>query len=97
MIESCFDKVKGIEAVNQNRTPTAINSMLRLTYGHKCDLVFWQHDNGYNLPLESGGSESKPKIEEDYGTNYMKEGFIKLPRMLRETFVAFNARHLLLK
>ncbi|KAI9340358.1 hypothetical protein BD770DRAFT_372594 [Pilaira anomala] len=97
MIESCFDKVKGIEAVtgesaslgskrrmNQNRTPTAINNMSRLAYGHKCDLVFRQYDHGHNLPLEFGGSEAKPKIEEDYGTNFMKEGLIKLPRMLKD-------------
>ncbi|KAG1468253.1 hypothetical protein G6F56_003944 [Rhizopus delemar] len=84
MIESCFDKVKGIEAVigesatlsskrrmNQNRTPTAINNMPRLAYGHKCDLVFQQYDNGHNLPLEFGGSEAKPRIEEDYGTKFM--------------------------
>ncbi|KAG0761222.1 hypothetical protein G6F16_001075 [Rhizopus arrhizus] len=81
MIESCFNKVKGIEAVtgesaslsskrrmNQNRTPTAITNMPRLAYGHKCDLVFRQYDNGHNLPLEFGGCEANPRIEEDYGT-----------------------------
>lgn len=97
MIESCFNKVKGIEAVtgenaslgskrrmNQNRTPTAINNMSRLAYGHKCDLVFRQYDNGHNLPLEFGGSEANPRIEEDYDTNFMEEGFIKLPKMLKD-------------
>lgn len=96
MIETCFDKVKGIEAVtgesaslgskrrmNQNSTPTAINNMSRLAYGYKCDLVFRQYDNGHNLPLEFGGSEAKLRIEEDYGTNFLEEGFIKLPRMLK--------------
>ncbi|KAL7310014.1 hypothetical protein PS15m_012255 [Mucor circinelloides] len=97
MIETCFDKVKGIEDIsgesaslgskrrmNQNRTPTAIKNMSRLAYGHKCDLVFRQYDNGHNLPLEFGGSEAKPRIEEDYGTNFLEEGFIKLPRMLKD-------------
>jgi hypothetical protein len=96
MMESCFNMVKRIEAVtgesaslsskrrmNQNRTPTAINNMPRLAYGHKCDLVFRQYDNGHNLPLEFGGCEAKPRIEEDYGTKFMQEGFIKLPRMLK--------------
>ncbi|GAA5809293.1 hypothetical protein MFLAVUS_002699 [Mucor flavus] len=81
-LESCFNKVKGIEAVtgenaslgskrrmNQNRTPTAINNMSRLAYGHKCDLVF---------------REANPRIEEDYDTNFMEEGFIKLPKMLKD-------------
>lgn len=35
--------------------------------------------NGHNLPLEFGGSEAKPRIEEDYGTEFMQEGLIKLP------------------
>ncbi|KAI9364719.1 hypothetical protein BD770DRAFT_308449, partial [Pilaira anomala] len=58
--------------------------MSRLAYGHKCDLAFRQYDNVHNLPLEFGGSETKPKIEEDYNTNFMKDGFIKLPRMLKD-------------
>ncbi|CEP10297.1 hypothetical protein [Parasitella parasitica] len=97
MIEKCFDKVHGVEAVigesaslgskrrmNQNRTIAAINSMPRLAYGHKCDLVFRQYDNDQNLPLEVVGSEAKSRIEEQHGSNYMKEGFFKLPRMLKD-------------
>ncbi|GAN09703.1 hypothetical protein MAM1_0285c09235 [Mucor ambiguus] len=43
-----------------------------LTYGRRWDLVF-QYDNGYNLPLECGGSEAKSRIGEQHGSNYMKE------------------------
>ncbi|GAA5798317.1 hypothetical protein HPULCUR_003719 [Helicostylum pulchrum] len=56
----------------------------RLAYGHKCDLVFRQYDNVHNLPLERGGSEVKPRIEKYYGTNFLLERFIKLPRMLKD-------------
>ncbi|EIE87495.1 hypothetical protein RO3G_12206 [Rhizopus delemar RA 99-880] len=58
--------------------------MSRLAYGHKRDLAFRQYDNGHNLPLKFGGCEAKPRIEEDYGTKFMQEGFIKLPRMLKD-------------
>lgn len=58
--------------------------MPRLAYGHKCDLVFRQYDNGHNLPLEFGDSEAKPRIEEDYGAKFMEKGFIKLPRMFKD-------------
>ncbi|KAI8082440.1 hypothetical protein BDF21DRAFT_493174 [Thamnidium elegans] len=90
MTESCFDKVKGIEAVtgestslgskirmNQNRIPTAIN-MSRLAYGYKCDLVFRQYDNGHNTSLEFGGREAKLIIEGGFGSKFLQEGFLNL-------------------
>ncbi|CEP12434.1 hypothetical protein [Parasitella parasitica] len=31
------------------------------------------------MPLEFGGSEAKPTIEEDFGSKFLQEGFLKLP------------------
>ncbi|KAG1455988.1 hypothetical protein G6F56_006937 [Rhizopus delemar] len=97
MIESCFDKFKGVEAitgesaclgskrrVNKIRHISAITSTPRLKCGYKCDLVFRQYDNGHNTPLEFGGSEAKPKIEGDFGSNFLEEGFLKLPYILKD-------------
>ncbi|KAF1802929.1 hypothetical protein FB192DRAFT_1070992 [Mucor lusitanicus] len=61
MIHKCFGKIHGVEAIiresaslsskrrmNQNRTPTAIDSVPRLAYGHKCDPVFRLYDNSFS-------------------------------------------------
>ncbi|KAI7889434.1 uncharacterized protein EV154DRAFT_604034 [Mucor mucedo] len=53
-------------------------------YGHKCDLIFRQFKNQHTDPLEFGASEAKPKIEDESGTNFMNEGFYKLPRILKD-------------
>ncbi|CEP17512.1 hypothetical protein [Parasitella parasitica] len=63
IIESCFDKLRGIEAaigesaslgcerrqMNENRHISAINSATGLKCGYKCDLVFRQYDNGHSV------------------------------------------------
>ncbi|CEG81738.1 hypothetical protein RMATCC62417_15900 [Rhizopus microsporus] len=36
------------------------------------------------MATKFGTSEAKPKIEYDFGTKFMKEGFYKLPRMLKD-------------
>ncbi|KAG2190961.1 hypothetical protein INT46_006819 [Mucor plumbeus] len=97
MIESCFDKLKGVEAaigesaslgskrrMNKNRHISAITSAPRLKCGYKCDLVFRQYDNGHSISLEFGGSEAKPTIEEDFGSKFLQEGFLKLPYILKD-------------
>ncbi|KAI7889393.1 uncharacterized protein EV154DRAFT_467451 [Mucor mucedo] len=97
IIESCFDKLKGVEAaigesasfsskrrMNEKRHKSAITSAPRLKCGYKCDLVFRQYDNGHNTPLEFGGSEAKPTIEEDFGSKFLQEGFLKLPYIFKD-------------
>ncbi|KAG1547275.1 hypothetical protein G6F46_009446 [Rhizopus delemar] len=97
MIEACFDKLEDIEAVggesaclgskkrkNEKRSIDAITKMPRLRYGHKCDLIFRQYDNQHTAPLEFGASEAKSRIEDESGTNFMNEGFYKLPRILKD-------------
>ncbi|CAO3672119.1 unnamed protein product, partial [Rhizopus stolonifer] len=97
MIESCFDKLKGVEAaigesvylgskrrMNKGRHISAITSIPRLKSGYKCDLVFRQYDNGHNTPLEFGGSEAKPIIEGDFGSKFLDESFLKLPHTLKD-------------
>lgn len=84
MIESCFDKLKGVEAaigesaslgskrrMNKNRHLSAITSAPRLKRGYKCNLVFRQYDNKYSILMEFGGSEAKPTIEEDFGSKFL--------------------------
>ncbi|KAI8072018.1 hypothetical protein BDF21DRAFT_439730 [Thamnidium elegans] len=97
MIESCFDKLKGVEAangesaslgskrrMNKNRHISAITSAPRLKCGYKCDLVFRQYDSGHSISLEFGESEAKPTIEEDFGSKFLQEGFLKLPYILKD-------------
>lgn len=97
MIESCFDKLKNVEAVvgesaclgtkrrkNDKRHINAISPMPRLKSGYKCDLIFRQYQNKHSIPLEFGASEAKPNIEDESGTKYMQEGLYKLPRVLKD-------------
>lgn len=97
MIESCFDKLENIEAVcgesaslgskkrmNENRGIESIAKATRSRYGHKCDLIFRQYNIQHSIPLEFGASGAKATIENESGTNYMKEGFYKLPRILKD-------------
>lgn len=70
--------------MNKNRHISAVASAPRLKYGHKCDHVFRQYDNGHSTPLEFGGSEAKPTIEEDFGSKFLEEGFLKLPYILKD-------------
>lgn len=70
--------------MNKNRHISAVASASRLKYGHKCDHVFRQYDNGHSTPLEFGGSEAKPTIEEDFGSKFLEEGFLKLPYILKD-------------
>lgn len=97
MIESCFDKLEDIEAVggefaclgtkkrkNNTRIIGSISKISRSKYGHKCDLIFRQFNNQHTAPLEFGASEAKSKIEDESGTNFMNEGFYKLPRILKD-------------
>lgn len=97
MIEICFNKLEDIEAVsgesaclatkkrkNDTRIIGSISKTSRSKYGHKCDLIFRQYNNQHTIPLEFGASEAKSKIEDESGTNFMNEGFYKLPRMLKD-------------
>ncbi|KAI8636323.1 hypothetical protein BD408DRAFT_426326 [Parasitella parasitica] len=97
MIESCFDKLENIEAVcgesaslgskkrmNEGRGIESITKATRLRCGHKCDLIFRQYNIQHSISLEFGASEAKPTVENESGTNFMKEGFYKLPRALKD-------------
>ncbi|KAI9478322.1 MAG: hypothetical protein EXX96DRAFT_619247 [Benjaminiella poitrasii] len=81
MIESCFDKLENIEAFCGE---SASLGTTRLRYGHMCDLIFRQYNIRHSVPLEFGASEAKAIIENESGTNFMKEGFYKLPRTLKD-------------
>ncbi|KAI9258465.1 hypothetical protein EDC94DRAFT_661010 [Helicostylum pulchrum] len=98
MIESCFDKLEDIGAVggesaclgtkkrkNDTRTIGSISKISQSKYGHKCDLIFRQYNNQHTVPLEFGANEAKSKIEDESGTNFMNEGFYKLPGLLKGT------------
>lgn len=97
MIEPCFDKLENIEAVggefaslgsrkrkNDKRAISSITKTARLKHGHRCDLTFRQYNNQHTVHLEFGVSEAKPKIEHDFDTKFMEEGFYKLPRTLKD-------------
>jgi hypothetical protein len=97
MIESCFDQLEDIEAVcgesaslgskkrkNDSRTIEGITKATRSRYGHKCDLIFRQYNIRHSIPLEFGVCEANSIDEGESGTNFMKEGFYKLPRTLKD-------------
>lgn len=97
MIESCFDKLENIEAVcgesaslgskkrmNEKRGIESITKATWLRYGHRCDLIFRQYSIRHSVPLEFEASKAKSIIENESGTNYMEEGFYKLPRTLKD-------------
>ncbi|KAG2209197.1 hypothetical protein INT47_005489 [Mucor saturninus] len=69
---------------NNTITIGSISKISRSKYGHKCDLIFRQFNNKHTAPLEFGASEAKSKIEDESGTNFMNEGFYKLPRVLKD-------------
>ncbi|KAG0975661.1 hypothetical protein G6F29_011371 [Rhizopus arrhizus] len=43
-----------------------------------------QYNKQHTAPLKFGASEAKSKIEDKSGTNFMNEGFYKLPRTLKD-------------
>ncbi|KAI7904176.1 uncharacterized protein BX663DRAFT_432103, partial [Cokeromyces recurvatus] len=96
MIETCFDTVKGLEAVirkphsfairkrkSKDRAISSLQATPRMTYGHRYDLVFRMYDVGHSVPYEFGASEAGAKDEDTVGTKFINEGFYKLPRVLR--------------
>lgn len=52
--------------------------------GHRCDLIFRTYQNNHEVPYEFGATEAGPKNEDVYGTKTMVEGYIKLPRILKD-------------
>lgn len=97
MIETCFDSVNNLDAVvggsasmaskkkkNKGRAISALEAISRMTYGHRCDLIFRNYENGHSVPIEFGASEAGAKNTDRTGTKLMKEGFYKLLRTLKD-------------
>lgn len=97
MIETCFDRIKNLEAVigesssfaskrrkSSGRAISSLEAIPRTAYGHLYDLVFRMYDVGYSIPCEFGASEVGMKNDDITGTKSMNEGFYKLPRTLKD-------------
>jgi hypothetical protein len=52
--------------------------------GHRMDLIFRQYDHSHEIPAEFGAAETGPGNHDEFGTKLMEEGFMKLPRTLKD-------------
>jgi hypothetical protein len=97
MIETSFDRIENLEAVigepsnfenknrkNKGRAIISLEAMPRMTYGHRCDLVFRKYEVGHSVSLEFRTSKAGVKNDDIIGTKFMNEGFYKLPRILKD-------------
>ncbi|KAI9485246.1 MAG: hypothetical protein EXX96DRAFT_603610 [Benjaminiella poitrasii] len=97
MIEICFDRIENLEAVigkpssfaskrekNKGRAISSLEAMLRMSYGHRCDLVFRIFDVGHSTPCEFGACEAGAKNDGITGTKFMNKSFYKLTRILKD-------------
>ncbi|KAL9548778.1 hypothetical protein MBANPS3_005521 [Mucor bainieri] len=91
------EEIKEIKHYNHKPLPSASTEFKRFLNSYNLDScrkicvalgqnqqIHADYDNGHNLPLEFGGSEAKSRIEEQHGSNFMKEEFLKLPKMLKD-------------
>lgn len=56
----------------------SISSTSRSKFGRRCDLIFRQYNSHHLIPLEFGATEAKPKMEDETGTNYLCDFFLRV-------------------
>lgn len=73
-----------IKRKNKDRAISSLEIMPRMSYGHRCYLVFRTYDVVHYVPCEFGASEAGAKDEDNVGTKFLNENFYKLPRVLKD-------------
>jgi hypothetical protein len=71
---------------NQNKLIVGIVEMESIKFGHRLGLIFRQYNTNHEVPAEFGDSEANVSNDDNYGTKCMEEGYVKLPRSLKDMF-----------
>lgn len=69
---------------NKQRAISAVEKMQFSKMGRKMDLIFRTCTSSHSIPLEFGASETGKLMEGNHSTKFMEEGFVKLPKTLKD-------------